>query len=1413
MKHGKRLFTLFLTVVLVALCFTVPVSAVQSIFGSSVGNMTVSPGNYTGTGIGFPGETNALVRMRAVPLRFEGGGIASDQKYMTVDKAAKVVDQKPLGTIIQNDDYEDGWIYFYTGRTVSSIGDHYNLDMVFGPSPSDIITEPMWFRKSERHSRLLQLCGYSADDSIGHFCTNPDNITRLFGNKEGVDNKGIGEYFGLSGFDAEHYYIVVERFTYYHISYPTSDGKATFVPSSGPHAGQTVWELFYAETYASNKTLDESYAWILNPGGSGGLRWNSWAKVDQGAEAPFEGYTMGERVPGYSLYSFCELEDTQMAGGNVAVEYFGDVNTSDPAKFKSTGSIIGLGESSTYAYWDFNQSMFIDNDSEAALLKFAGKIDMTEEFALCFTGATDHNVSDDIKLEQRLQRAFEDAPGEGYTTSSLTWGTVPATGGMQNVGYVWKVTALDGYTSVVPIINKFQNAFNLATSGVGQGQLSVGAKAEDTTSVYKSYDVLEGSWLNAMKGASKSSTDVLQVTDDGKYTLIKDEQFGMGYEFIIKGTPVLSREITILVEGADGGVVESVSDSQTWEERYTTAKNIVHIVDEIPDYKFVGWLVVPYQDDSVTDSIKSSLAASSTELSSLFAAAKSGAPTRVADSGRPSSVGLGSTLHDQPPEGYTVYRIGYRGPSTPLPPGEVVLPAYMLNRYFDKIIQTSSQIAGHPQKFTLASDWTWVEWNSWVHCHCKTHYEAPNGYKDDWVHEYRDTASSEEFGLDNAMIDRYYPRARGTWSGAQRSLLYGHGWTQPMDTRGMSETAYVVDYAFNLVRANSSFGDIRSMSGISYTSYLDATKSDDGPSDSANMLRISGAFGVVPTTVKNASPARNSVAVLKTYTEKFNIESRFQHDASPTGNHTQPMASGSCSHRHGSWRSYWYCHSNWSYYPGIKPHLIDGFRDINGSYSDKITYQFNASAFKYTTKDDLGVGKNDFLGGSSSKPLTTARRSSTAGSITPSNFYRFTTVRYTGPESKFHPENYMVFKIGGTEFASIDRQRYAMSYVISEIKRTAKDSGMYFFRLNGDVTSIPGTVYSDSMQGGTGMLGFGSTVSIPAGSDVTIAADPTGVSIDLYAYTLDLVQTGDNGKIGAVGAGRAYNTVVRSGADAYTKWGNSDSHEKLLQHFNTWCDNILDVKNFAADFQLFVGTTVGQELKSENFSATVGRVERGSEGTKEDGIYQLVVEKGILQTTKGDYNAMISQIVLDYGCTRTEAIAMFEESGIYTAIINAMETCKNPKNNSKDVFYGLNYTPDIEASWTNDLGGDGNWYDETSRTFVIRRFTNLGNKLCDVIAEDKIDYQLAPTATSPYGENANSSVSYNAWWKMHIFFDQNAAANVNDLLLGSSTYYQPQTGSGGFNSANNAWSVMFNSIPVANADFVIPASSTQDFYN
>lgn len=391
----------------------------------------------------------------------------------------------------------------------------------------------------------------------------------------------------------------------------------------------------------------------------------------------------------------------------------------------------------------------------------------------------------------------------------------------------------------------------------------------------------------------------------------------------------------------------------------------------------------------------------------------------------------------------------------------------------------------------------------------------------------------------------------------------------------------------------------------------------------------------------------------------------------------------------------------------------------------------------------------------------------------------------------------MVDCIAGTNWSSVQSEGYHTVYTMGEELRKAQSSSLYLFKINGDgENAVTGTTFSDSMLGGSNTLGINQPI-IPAGADVNVAADLNGIDIDLYAYTLDIIDKSvDSTFKTSATTSRSYEEVVKSGANVYQKWLGASNLSILKNAFKSWSDDILDVRNFGADFSLYVNN----DKKSSNFSATVGNIKKTNEIT-EDGVWQLVVKKGML-IENSDYTYMIKQIASDYQVTESEAEDLFKASGIYTAILEAIESCNDSFNKSG--------VCEVNPNWTSVLGNSTNFYDEQVHTFVIRRFTLLNNKICDVIAQDKIDYNLAPNGNLGTSQNANAGNNNNASWKLTVYFDKARASEVNDNLLGSATYYEPNTGAG-LESANDSYSVLMKEVPVQKADFKISADSTSIF--
>jgi hypothetical protein len=210
--------------------------------------------------------------------------------------------------------------------------------------------------------------------------------------------------------------------------------------------------------------------------------------------------------------------------------------------------------------------------------------------------------------------------------------------------------------------------------------------------------------------------------------------------------------------------------------------------------------------------------------------------------------------------------------------------------------------------------------------------------------------------------------------------------------------------------------------------------------------------------------------------------------------------------------------------------------------------------------------------------------------------------------------------------------------------------------------------------------------------------------------------------------------------------------------------------------------------------------------------------------TAGDYNQLIKQIASDYGVTYNEAATIFEDSGIYTAILSAIESSTSDFNKS-----GGTDCDGTDASWVNQLGNGKNWYDEKTYTFVIRRYKSEGNTFKDIVATDKIDYGLGTNSTgTSNNQNGTATVTKKTGtWTMNLFFKDTAKTTIDNTLLSgnvtasnasdtnSNYYYSPtailSTDESMLKNANTQGTLILNQLKVTNADFYISGDTTSDF--
>ena len=752
-------------------------------------------------------------------------------------------------------------------------------------------------------------------------------------------------------------------------------------------------------------------------------------------------------------------------------------------------------------------------------------------------------------------------------------------------------------------------------------------------------------------------------------------------------------------------------------------------------------------------------------------------------------------------KGYTVYEVlinaddGGGGGNTPDPEsGKVELPAYMLNRYFPNIINTSSD---GKMQYQAGRDFTVKKelYKDQATCpRCGTVFSPitqPHRHQD-WNIEWRDQSSSGyHIALDNKNRGRYFPSmSSGVWGSAKRSVL--SSWTSQNTESWSDPSGKIIDYGFNLIRA--SVKDNKALSGITYKTY-DVVDKD-------NVLQFKPYFGVSPVSSPlRASSLRSSMALAGKVSDTITVASRFaryhgtgfneklNHHFEPEIGHNVTHTNSGKNADGSTWTNSWTeyvvdkpeVNIDWYTFPTKK---ASGIR-INGSSANSFTYTFESNVRKYQTAT-MNVGENEKISRGSTA-VDIHAFSPREGEVADGNEYRFANVRSNGVTHSFYPEVNMVYKIDGTQYDGSSPYRIAST--MGEVLRKSKSSSLYLFKVNGVGQTTTGVTYSDSALGGTVSRGSKGVV-IPAGADVHIKAEPKNITIDLYAYALDSINADTDSTFKPEKfTTHKYTDIVASGKNVDTEWNGKANRPALIKHFSDWADDILDIRNFSADFELHVRGI----KKASNFSAVVGDIKR-NKSIAEDGVYQLQFKKGALLANR-DYSLLIKQIASDYQCSESEAEGVFKASGIYTSILNAIESSSSDINNSGKA----------------QLGSEGNWYDEYVNTFVVRRFTNKGNKINSITATDKIDYGLAPDGSERRLQNANYNRVNRAFWKLSIFFNPARAKEVKDLLVGSGSFYDPSKRWSKLSEARDSFTVLMHGVRVQRADFGISADSTKDF--
>lgn len=1124
------------------------------------------------------------------------------------------------------------------------------------------------------------------------------------------------------------------------------------------------------EAYGAGRTSGGAYKYIWVSDQSWAVdKCHSFTSVfDNGLKAPLLrqaralGYAnVGAAVQGYALYG----EKARINGedikslANVSVTYTGEPNTSDASKFTSKGTVGGYIDGSLQN-WNGSgwSSGFSVNMSTTG-----------SNYTLVYSGTS--------KLKVDAKTSVNDIINKGNSIGglNLTWATYEVNGDIHK-GVTTTVNTVNGYSSTQAIADKLSDISGITNSSFSNAGFSGQTGTADITSAAKA---------TCTKAANAYSTDKA-ISRKGVFK--KGETLGLGTEFIIKGSTVTSNHYIITISNTGAKVTKSEDLNYTTNSvgSVTTQDNAIALVVAKRN-------TANTNANAVKNGLNSSMAPQAV-LSTLTNNLSNVEVQETNASARNVTVGHDTSNNNN---GYVIYEVVSNIDSSSLT-GTTELEDWFLNKYTNNILETAYKQGHSGSAFNFGINTTHTVWKD-SSCYAKAACGAKLLLKTnkDYETTYKLSKSGTEVTYDASLKKYYYPASASTTFNGSDSIYKYPVTINTKTYRG----ARNIDYAFNFIR--SATGDIRSISGITYSKYNEI-------GDASDILKMRSNFGVVPTTVKTTDVGKRKIS--GTISESFTFSSIFNRTGSENG-----YIDGA-SAVHGGWANYHtygtpqevkndvtgeitkvpnVCRA--MYYLNEPVASKNKGLVFNVSTSHKFTYILTGIAYKYQTAE-LAEGKNSLLGDKDVHGVATNANKPTGATKKDTNEYRYATVnRNSNVSLNFYPENYMVCKIGGTVF---DTAPYQYVTVMSEVKRKAQSSSLYLVKVNTDVaddSTITGSTYSDTMQGGTSSLG-NNKVSIPAGSDVTVLADPTNVKIDLFGYALDII---DGSKDSTMKTGShsslSYGSVVKSGANVANAWGNASDHaDKLKSNFTTWADNVMKVENFGADFIL----DVNNNTKGTNFSATVGKVNHTS-GAVEDGVYNIVVENGAIVESARAYQNMITQIAADYDCSYDEANTLFKDSQIYTAILNAIESSTSSFNTSGK-------TTGVAESWTSTLGNGNNWYDEKVRTFVIRRYTNLGNTLSDITATDKLDYSLAPTGDASGKENASAGTAYDAKWSLNLFFNSAKKSDLDKLIFENGTYFDPSTNTD-VTGANNAYTVLINKTPVKNADFLIPASSTSNF--
>ena len=1313
MKMIKKFLSLFLVLACVITLLPMNVFAQSGGGDSASGSGSASP---TGTGIMFRG---VAYRIRLID---ESAGFDSgNMKTITVDRANKKVTLKENNASNLGNASGSDWWYF-TGVACGNAycveaGSYQALNM--DGSISSVTVHP----KSD------------LEKYIGAF-SSVDDLIKQDGNISKYCDENLESWKKFFNYNSNNPCLLVIE-VLYNMTDTYKSNKTLVSRQQLYYAGSTNSRICYESDLVAN-VYGVNCPDTTNHGGK------ILKNYIYQTAAPY-GYTLntvGEKANGYIVYGLEHIVASKTTSANLVVEYQGEQGTNDSSKYNLSATIVeGDITASTSAYSSIgylSSSGFSSSSSMDSYLGLSSGFKSDSAYSIAYTGVTTLKVNADTSLEN-IKKALN-----GIDTSklSINWGETPVVAGTNGkaVGSMYSVNGISFNGSTY--VNGVTNIANAVKDKVGTGT-TVGSVTSYKNSI--SGVALKNAINYVLGKATNTSADNNTTSSNN---LKKSSNMGLGITFIVKSSTVQSKLCTITIG-------DEVNVSWGNDISYGTASSYAFGLDTSAS----AYVVVPYDkavtvDATIKNTLKGNYDTESiiSELNSLCSDAMVLSGTEI-----PASITCGTDNG----KGFVIYQVILDEETEE---GNIELPAYLLNKYFDNVIQTSSDNVGVKNVFKL-NKYQYAAYDK-ISSTCKvnsTNYVT--GYSSNYNVCYKDCTVFANDSGDN--LGRYLLKATGTWDGAVRNTLTGN-YTTVVDTENTS--SYVVDYAFNFVR--SGVGDIRTISGIHYGNLATIDKD--------NILMCD--FGVSPKTIIEASAVATPNAVISgNHKVNILIKARFEQTNSTVA---ENISSIIAHNAHSSGNSS--C-SGFKYFT-FKNEDLYAFV-MNSTKKNTLDYTFTRTAYKYQTAE-LGVGKNtNLIDGVLALDLYSNKASLDGNTVKADEAYKFAYVESNGRNLAFYPEVKMAYRLlTGNTYES---GSYKTVYTMGEEKRVAESSTLFLYKINsGSIKAVKGTTVSDTMSK------YGNMVSIPAGSGVTVQADVNGLSLDLYGYALDIIDKNKD-SVMQIGASSTvvYKDIVTSGEDVYGAWNSTKNSDVLKSKFTTWVGKMLDSENYKANLVMNVtnsNTSFYNDSSATNttfnMNASLGSFVKGSEVT-ENGVYPIEIEHGVINTSASGYKGLISQISSDYGVSYEEAEELFKASGVYTAILNAIESDSDSFNKSGAT---------ANSNWS--LGNDSNWYDESTRTFVVRRYTCLNNKFGSIVAQDKIDYNLAATSI-----NANRYGNF----YLDIYF-------AKDMLgLGTSNLFDSSRGVGFANNtltkAIDGHTMLIHNIYVDGATFTIPVKSSNGF--